>query len=149
MTFRKEMEEMSKKTKILERENAKLTRKHDALKKNILDMAEERSEHLKELEKLRNTDAKMRNIIKGLQAQGRGGPVQEEMIDEEGTESEYGDEDYEDEDEEDEDYLEGEEEILHDPPPPIPALGPEPPPKIQHARQNGLPSPGVNGVMHQ
>ena len=36
------MEEMSKKTKMLEKENGKLTKKHDAVRKNIIAMAGER-----------------------------------------------------------------------------------------------------------
>jgi len=42
MTFRKEMEDMSKKTKRLERENENLKRKHDQVNGNILKMAEDR-----------------------------------------------------------------------------------------------------------
>lgn len=96
---------MSKKTKVLEKENQRLTKKHDALKSNILKMAEERDRHLKEIEKYRQADTKMRNIIKTMQEQGRGGPVQE-MVDD-GTESEF-DEYDDDEEEEDESYIEGE-----------------------------------------
>lgn len=148
LTFRKEMEEMSKKTKLLEKENSKLTKKHELVKKNILDMATERDRHLKEIDKLKAADTKMRNIIKTMQEQGRGGPVQQEMVDEEGTESEY-DEEYDDE-EEDESYLEGEEDMLAaEPPPPVPVFGPEPPPKGGEIKQNGTRTAAVvNGVKH-
>ena len=140
------MEEMSKKTKVLERENQRLTKKHDALKNNIIKMAEERDRHLKEIEKYKSADTKMRDIIKTMQEQGRGGPVQE-MIDD-GTESDY---DEYDEDEEDESYAEGEEEILN-------AevsvengktYGPVPPPKtIDRQQPNGTKSgvTNINGV---
>ena len=110
MTFRKEMEEMSKKTKTLEKENRTLTRKHDQTSANILQMAEERTKDKEDLERLRKQEQQMRQIIKSMQEQGRGGPLQQEMVDEEGTESEY-DEEYEDEDDEEGDYDEGEEEL--------------------------------------
>lgn len=139
---------MSKKTKLLEKENSKLTKKHELVKKNIIDMATERDRHLKEIGKLRAADTKMRNIIKTMQEQGRGGPVQEEMLDDEGTESEEDDE-YDDE-EEDESYLEGEEELLAtEPPPPVPVFGPEPPPKVGEVKQNGAKAGVIiNGVKH-
>lgn len=139
---------MSKKTKLLEKENSKLTKKHELVKKNILDMATERDRHLKEIDKLKAADTKMRNIIKTMQEQGRGAPVQQEMIDDEGTESEY-DEEYDDE-EEDESYLEGDEDMLPtDPPPPVPVFGPEPPPKGGEVKQNGTQAGVViNGVKH-
>jgi len=113
LTFRKEMEEMSKKTKRLERENQTLTRKHDQTNRNILEMAEERSRDKEEIERLRIQETKMRNIIKSMQEQGRGlasgsGALGGGVLDDEGTESEY-DEEYEDEDE---DYIEGDEEEL-------------------------------------
>lgn len=88
------MEEMSKKTKMLEKENGRLTRKHEQTKSNILEMAQERERDKGEIEKLKKVEAKMRGIIKSMQEQGRGGAPQ--FIDEEGTESEY-EEDYEDE----------------------------------------------------
>lgn len=137
---------MSKKTKVLERENQRLTKKHDALKNNIIKMAEERDRHLKEIEKYKNADTKMRDIIKTMQEQGRGGPVQE-LIDD-GTESDY--DEYDDE-EEDESYAEGEEEVLN-------AevqitnektYGPVPPPKtVERQQPNGNKAgvANVNGV---
>ena len=110
LTFRKEMEEMSKKTKRLEKENLTLTRKHDQTNRNILEMAEERTRDKEDLERLRKQETQMRNIIKSMQEQGRGLPPG--TIDEEGTESEY-DEEYEDE--EDDEYDEDEEEYEVDP----------------------------------
>lgn len=111
LTFRKEMEEMSKKTKRLERENQTLTRKHDQTNRNILEMAEERSRDKEEIERLRRQETKMRNIIKSMQEQGRGlaagsGDIRGDGMDDDGTESEY-DEEYEDE--EDEEYMDDEE----------------------------------------
>lgn len=150
MTFRKEMEEMSKKTKMLEKENSKLTKKHDAVRKNIITMAEERDKHLREIDKLERADTKMRDIIKNMQEQGRSGPAQE-MIDDQ-TESEY--DEYDDEEDEEESYIEGEPEddILvqeNRPPEGGKTYGPEPPPKMVETLPNG-PRVGtvVNGLKH-
>ena len=150
LTFRKEMEEMSKKTKMLEKENSKLTKKHDAVRNNILTMAEERDRHLREIEKLKAADTKMRNIIKTMQEQGRSGPVQE-MIDDE-TGSEY--DEYDDEEDEEESYIEGEPEddmLVQEnrPPESGKSYGPAPPPKTMEAQPNG-PRVGtvVNGLKH-
>lgn len=150
LTFRKEMEEMSKKTKMLEKENSRLTRKHDQVKSNILEMAQERDRHLKEIDKLNKADQKMRNIIKTMQEQGRGGPIQreDELVDEEGTESDY-DEEYEDDEEEDEGSLmEGEEEEMMSPEPPQKAsFGPHPPPVGKEtSKPNGRAL--SNGIKH-
>lgn len=146
------MEEMSKKTKVLEKENQRLTKKHDALKNNILKMAEERDRHLKEIEKYKNADTKMRNIIKTMQEQGRGGPVQE-MVDD-GTESEY--DEYDDDEEEDESYIEGEPEdeslgsdahLAEN----GKILGPEAFPKSAGRQENGSKTAAtqmINGVKH-
>ncbi|RMD41895.1 hypothetical protein DV735_g3213, partial [Chaetothyriales sp. CBS 134920] len=79
LTFRKEMEEMSKKTKRLEKENLTLTRKHDQTNRNILEMAEERTRDKEDLERLRKQEQQMRSIIKTMQEQGRGvAPVDRE-----------------------------------------------------------------------
>lgn len=157
------MEEMSKKTKLLEKENQRLTKKHDALKSNIIKMAEERDQHLKEIDLYRNADTKMRNIIKSMQEQGRGPPPVQEMVDD-GTDSEY--DDYDDEDEEDESYIEGDpdEDVLEqDIQLPLPSempngvgktYGPEPPPKLPDrppAHINGdivRPPSTLNGLRH-
>lgn len=128
------MEEMSKKTKLLEKENQRLTKKHDALKNNIIKMAEEREAHLKEIDLYRNADTKMRNIIKSMQEQGRGPPPVQEMVDD-ATESEY--DDYDEDEEEDGSYIEGEAEddVLSPESSEVPngagkTYGPEPPPRL-------------------
>ncbi|KAK4177476.1 myosin-like coiled-coil protein-domain-containing protein [Triangularia setosa] len=108
MTFRKEMEDMSKKTKRLERENETLKRKHDHVNSNILKMAEERTKNLHEVEDLKKKVDKLNGIIRQMQQQGRGipqglaNPVENGYAegDLEGDESEY--EDEYDEGEEDE-----------------------------------------------
>lgn len=137
---------MSKKTKRLEKENLTLTRKHDQTNRNILEMAEERTRDKEDLERLRKQEQQMRNIIKTMQEQGRGAPIQQELVDEEGTESEY-DEEYEDEDEEDAESYEGEEELAAQIANAKPVFGPEPPPEMLKANgQKG--AAVVNGVKH-
>jgi seryl-tRNA synthetase len=148
LTFRKEMEEMSKKTKRLEKENLTLTRKHDLTNRNILEMAEERTKNNQEIEALKRKNDTLNNIIKQMQQQGRGVPegmagmVEGNSEDEEGegdTESEYEYDDEEGEEVGDHLHDEGEydedtEEELH---PEMPkTFGPAPPP----------PAPAVNGV---
>jgi hypothetical protein len=105
LTFRKEMEEMSKKTKRLEKENLNLTRKQEATNRNILEMAEERTRTQremarkdKEMELLRKKNENLEKLCRGMQAQGRGQVnVNDLDVDDDGTESEY---EYEDEDDE-------------------------------------------------
>ncbi|KAH7132001.1 myosin-like coiled-coil protein-domain-containing protein [Dendryphion nanum] len=105
LTFRKEMEEMSKKTKRLEKENQNLTRNKEITNRNIGEMVEERqkmqeslSRKDREMEEQRKKIARLETLCRGMQAQGRGQvPMNELEEDEEITESEY---DYEDEDEE-------------------------------------------------
>jgi uncharacterized phage infection (PIP) family protein YhgE len=144
LTFRKEMEEMSKKTKRLEKENLTLTRKHDQTNRNILEMAEERTRDKDELDKLRKKETQMRSIIQSMREQGRG--TSQDIppeIDDEGTESDYEDE-YEDEEEDEEGSFEGEElatELSK------PVFGPVPPPAISEARPNGS-KVKVNGVKY-
>jgi len=164
LTFRKEMEEMSKKTKRLEKENLTLTRKHDQTNRNILEMAEERTRDKEDLERLRKQEQQMRNIIKTMQEQGRGGSIQPGLMDEEGTESEY-DEEYEDDEEEDDEeddddgdegsYKEGgggrrrrrrEEELAAELSKPV--FGPERPPNMQEPKANGTKVAAVNGIKH-
>jgi DNA repair exonuclease SbcCD ATPase subunit len=140
LTFRKEMEEMSKKTKRLEKENLALTRKHDLTNRNILEMAEERTKNNQELGALKKKNEKLTSIINQMQKQGRGvagtmpvagGSVEGEYADGEleGTESEYeyddeeGDEDGSEEGEFDEDT---EEELQEASKP----FGPAPPPAL-------------------
>ncbi|RDW68434.1 hypothetical protein BP5796_09091 [Coleophoma crateriformis] len=153
LTFRKEMEEMSKKTKRLEKENLTLTRKHDLTNRNILEMAEERTKNNQERDALIKKNEKLTNIINQMQKQGRGlhasmtgggsSSMEGEYAGEgdlEGTESEY---EYEDEDGEEEgsegEYDEDTEEELH-PEAPKP-FGPVPPPPT-----NGVPT--ANGINH-
>ncbi|CUS13756.1 unnamed protein product [Tuber aestivum] len=69
LTFRKEMEEMSKKTKRLEKENLTLSRKSETTNRNLLKMAEERTKHQKELEILRKKNSKLENLCRALQAE--------------------------------------------------------------------------------
>lgn len=145
------MEEMSKKTKRLEKENLTLTRKHDLTNRNILEMAEERTKTSHELEVFRKKNEKLTDIINQMQKQGRGlatgmaGVVEgyegphggDGEADLEGTESEY---EYEDEDEEgsEGDYDEDTEEEVHGGAPQ--PFGPVPPPP-SGAPVNGM----VNG----
>jgi hypothetical protein len=165
LTFRKEMEEMSKKTKRLEKENMNLTRKHDLTNQNILKMAEERTKTNLEMDSLRKKNEKLTSIINQMQKQGRGvaggmatmaeGSTEGEYVegDLDGTESdyEYEDEEGEDGDGEQEDgdevsegdYNEDTEEELH-PEGPKP-FGPVPPPTLAVA--NGVMA-SANGVKH-
>lgn len=103
MTFRKEMEEMSKKTKKLEKENQTLTRKHDQTNRNIIEMAEERTRAHEEIEKWRKKSNSLEALCRRMQEQGRGQRLAPELQpedeeDDEGTESDYED-DYEEEEE--------------------------------------------------
>lgn len=75
LTFRKEMEDMSKKTKKLEKDNEGYRRRDTALNQNILKMAEERSQHLKDIEDVKKKNDKLTSIINQMQQQGRGIPA--------------------------------------------------------------------------
>jgi hypothetical protein len=153
------MEEMSKKTKRLEKENLALTRKHESTNRNILEMAEERTRDKEDLEKLRKQETHMRSIIKTMQEQGRGvgvmsnGPPELDLVDEEDTQSEY-DEEYEDEDEDDEDddeegSFEGEVEDGSVGELRKPVFGPVPPPAMPEIKTNGTKvATVVNGIKH-
>lgn len=126
LTFRKEMEEMSKKTKRLEKENLTLTRKHDLTNRNILEMAEERTKINKDLTTLRKKNVNLESLCRGMQARGRGvsgvapgsaaavGDLVEDGGDEEGTESDYEYDDEEEEEEEEGDEDDDEEGSLDD-----------------------------------
>lgn len=117
LTFRKEMEDMSKKTKKLEKENEAWKRKHDLMNQNTLKMVDERGKYLKELEEIRKKSDKLTSIINQMQQQGRGippgmqGSIEGDYAEEgEGPddveeESEY---EYEDEEGDDEGSEEGE-----------------------------------------
>jgi len=174
LTFRKEMEEMSKKTKRLEKENHTLTRKHDLTNHNILQMAEERTKVNKELDVLRKKNDNLEKLCRGMQAQGRGvvppnavevgaGMEDEMEEDSEGTESEYEyDEDENEEGSEDEgEYDDTEEDLPPHPHPQTtpPTFGPVPPPpptsagaseppaqRMVNGRPNG--QVHVNGTKH-
>lgn len=154
------MEEMSKKTKRLEKENHHLTRKHDLTNHNILQMAEERTKTNKEMEILRKKNDNLEKLCRGMQQQGRGQVPNMEVgeMESEGTESEY---DYDEEDEE-----EGSEEGEYDEDTEDevalattaagargPAFGPVPPPPptpaaVPHPKPNGQVNGQVNGVAH-
>ncbi|KAJ2904315.1 uncharacterized protein MKZ38_008374 [Zalerion maritima] len=111
LTFRKEMEDMSKKTKRLEKENNSLKKKHDAMNKNILKMAEERSKHLNELENLKKKNEKLKAIIQQMQQQGRGIPQgMAATVNNCYADADNGDVDEEEEEEDDSDYYEDEDE---------------------------------------
>jgi hypothetical protein len=165
LTFRKEMEEMSKKTKRLEKENMNLTRKHDLTNQNILKMAEERTKTNLDLDGLRKKNEKLTSIINQMQKQGRGvaggmagmaegsteGEYAEVDLEQEDSEYEYEDEEGEDGDGEEEDGEDGsdvdaydedteEEPHLEGPKP----FGPVPPPTITAA--NGAAT--ANGIKH-
>lgn len=161
LTFRKEMEEMSKKTKRLEKENMTLNRKHDLTNRNILEMAEERTKTNQELEALRKKNEKLTDIINQMQKQGRGlaqgmagvveGSVEGEYVDGEGdperTDSDYDYEEDEEEGSEEGEYDEDTEEELHtegqQPYGPVP---PPPPPLSQLATMAAPVLP--NGIKH-
>jgi chromosome segregation ATPase len=149
LTFRKEMEEMSKKTKRLEKENQNLTRNKEITNRNIGEMVEERTKMQdslarkdKELEDQRKKIARLETLCRGMQAQGRGQvPMNELEEDEEITESEY---DYEDEDEEGSgDYDDDTEEDVLEPVQERRPFGPVPPPPPPP--QSSLPNGKVNG----
>ncbi|KAG9239691.1 putative alpha-taxilin [Amylocarpus encephaloides] len=152
--FKQEMEDMSKKTKRLEKENMNLTRKHDLTNQNILKMAQERTKNTEVMDALRKKNEKLTSIINQMQKQGRGvaggamglpdGAVEDEYVegDMDATESDYEYEDEEAEDGDEEGSEEGEydedtEEELHLQGGPKP-FGPVPPP---------APLSAANGIM--
>ncbi|KAL9948923.1 hypothetical protein ACHAP6_002196 [Verticillium nonalfalfae] len=71
LTFRKEMEEMSKKTKRLEKENETMKRKHEATNANIISMAEEREAMRTRTAEATKKTGKLISIIEQMQQQGR------------------------------------------------------------------------------
>jgi len=154
LTFRKEMEEMSKKTKRLEKENLNLTRKHDLTNRNILEMAEERTRVNKEIETLRKKNNTLESVIRRMQDQGRGQAAVGDLEgDEEGTESDYEYDEEEDEEgsEEGEYDDDTEEEALQAVAGGPPAFGPVPPPPPPPPPQtmpNGKVNGEVNGLKH-
>ncbi|THW73666.1 hypothetical protein D6D19_05464 [Aureobasidium pullulans] len=72
LTFRKEMEEMSKKSKRLEKENMQLTRKQEATNKNIFQMAEERSQSQSTIDRLHKENEKLKKLCRAMQTNGYG-----------------------------------------------------------------------------
>ena len=149
LTFRKEMEEMSKKTKRLEKENLNLTRKHDLTNRNILEMAEERTRVNKEMETLRKKNNTFESIIRRMQDQGRA-PAPDTALegDEQGTESDYEEDDYGEEDSEEGEYDDDtEEEAMQTQVGHPPTFGPVPPPPPSgQAQMNGKLNGEANGV---
>ncbi|KAK9354857.1 myosin-like coiled-coil protein-domain-containing protein [Lipomyces doorenjongii] len=69
LTFRKEMEQMTKKTKKLEKENKQLTKKAETMNKNILEMAEERTRQQKEAETTKKRMTKLESLCRAFQAE--------------------------------------------------------------------------------
>ena len=150
LTFRKEMEEMSKKTKRLEKENLNLTRKQDLTNRNILEMAEERTRVNKDMEIIRKKNGTLEGIIRQMQEQGRA-PIPGSLEgDEEGTESDYEEDDYEEEEgsEEGEYDDDTEEEVaLQATAGGTPAFGPiPPPPSTTQISVNGKINGEANGI---
>ncbi|KAF7188103.1 Alpha-taxilin [Pseudocercospora fuligena] len=156
LTFRKEMEEMSKKTKRLEKENLNLTRKQEATNKNIFQMAEERSQSQQTIDRLTRDNEKLKKLCRAMQNNGYGNanmaqPGQahagadefDEGLEGE-TESEYEDEEY-DEDEEGEYDDDTEDDGLEVIEPRAPVrYGPVPPPPPPQDMPNGkarMPAP--------
>jgi chromosome segregation ATPase len=74
LSFRKEMEDMSKKGKRLEKENEGLKRQKDATTANIIRMAEERQDWKKKTESAEKKSEKLMSIIQAMQQQGRSVP---------------------------------------------------------------------------
>ncbi|KAK7532117.1 myosin-like coiled-coil protein-domain-containing protein [Phyllosticta citribraziliensis] len=151
LTFRREMEDMTKKTKRLEKENQILTRKQEATNKSILEMAEERQRNHAELQRLRTKNDNLEKLCRSMQAQGRGQmPSQELDAEDEGTESEYLDDDEYDE-EGSEEYDEDTEEEAIDVrqgPEQAKVYGPPPPPPqaMVNGKANGKANGQPNGV---
>ncbi|KAH7008579.1 myosin-like coiled-coil protein-domain-containing protein [Ilyonectria destructans] len=106
LSFRKEMEDMSKKGKRLEKENEALKRQKEATATNIIRMAEERQEWKKKTEAAEKKTEKLMSIIQQMQQQGRKvPPTMTNTVEScysdghggEGDESDYSDEDGDDE----------------------------------------------------
>ena len=149
LTFRKEMEEMSKKTKRLEKENLNLTRKHDLTNRNILEMAEERTKVNKEMETLRKKNNTLESVIRRMQDQGRA-PAGAGALegDEEGTESDFEEDDYDEEEGSEGEFDDDtEEEALQAQVGALPTFGPvPPPPPSSQAQVNGMVNGEINGA---
>jgi len=119
LNFRREMEDMSRKTRRLERDNETMRRKHDAKDANIYSMAQElkdlraeRDGSRKKLEEETRRADKFRDIIRGMQQQGRkvtpsAVAALENSSGPENGESDYSGAEDEDEDEDDEEEEHG------------------------------------------
>ena len=147
LSFRKEMEDMSKKGKRLEKENEALKRQKEATSANILRMAEERQEWKKKTEASEQKMEKLMSIIQQMQQQGRKVPpgmtstVESCYSDShrggDGDESDYSDEEGEDEEvSEFDDDTEEEQQPSEQQAPAVP-YGPERPPQHPHSATNG------------
>ena len=149
LTFRKEMEEMSKKTKRLEKENLTLTRKHDLTNRNILEMAEERTRQNKEMETLRKKSTTLENTIRLMQEQGRAQAGANILEGSDPDASAYeDDEEYEEDSEEGDEYdeeTEDDQEMHAQHPNGAPTYGP-PPPSSAQSQINGRASAAPNEV---
>jgi len=161
LTFRKEMEEMSKKTKRLEKENQILQRKKDTLDNNITQMVEDRTKMQEDLaiqarenEEQRRKISRLEMLCREMQKQGRGQvPTAELEEDEEATESDYEDEEDYEEEEGSGEYDDDTEEDAIEPVPEARPFGPVPPPPpppqaIGNSKLNGHRQPNgqINGV---
>ena len=155
LSFRKEMEDMSKKGKRLEKDNESLKKQKDASTASILRMAEERQEWKKRSETAQKQLQTLRSIIQAMQKQGRpvppslsstlescfsdshgGGEGDEESgYSDEGEDDEDDDEEEDGEDEEDmSDFDDDTEEEAHPVQRSVPVTyGPERPPQPQAA----------------
>jgi len=163
LTFRKEMEEMSKKTKRLEKENSQLTRKQEATNKNIFQMAEERTHSQSEMDRIIKENDKLKMLCRAMQTNGYSRTTNRDDIvgsqqavienpdheqdpeqDHEGeidageTDSEY--DEYEEDEELEEQYDDDTEEDQSAPAKPKP-FGPVPPPDVG-VKAGNLHSPG-------
>ncbi|KAH0425721.1 hypothetical protein CcaCcLH18_10766 [Colletotrichum camelliae] len=145
LTFRKEMEDMSKKTKRLERENETMKRKHEATNANIIRMAEEREQLSKKAIEATNRTEKLRSIIEQMQQQGRKVPpgmaaTLESCYSDSNGHMDGDGSDYSDEEEGEEDPSEFDDDTEEEPQPAEPEpprpFGPERPP-VPQATTNG------------
>lgn len=71
LSFRKEMEDMSKKGKRLEKENETLKRQKEATTANIIQLAEERQDWKRKIDASDKKNEKLMSIIQQMQQQGR------------------------------------------------------------------------------
>ncbi|KAK8932396.1 Alpha-taxilin [Metarhizium anisopliae] len=138
LSFRKEMEDMSKKSKRLEKENEALKRQKDATAANIIRMAEERQGWKKQVDSAEKKVNKLMSIIQQMQHQGRKGPpgltsvMENAYSDNQGgaegdDESDYSNEGEDEELSEFDDDTEEEPQPVQKQPAPVP-YGPERPP---------------------